>query len=134
MANNTTFRNDSFPVQSTGAFRISKTLALPASGIVNADTIEVIGFPPDFKGKLIEAYLRTSATLGASATIQLRVNRGGSRTVVSAATTAGGASKVTGVAQAGLPFDLQAGDIVELLVGGADISGAATATVDLLIA
>lgn len=134
MANNTTLRNDAIPAQSTGAFRISKTLALPSSGVLNADTVEVFGFPPDFRGKIVEIYLRTSATLGASATVQARLNRGGSRTVISAATTAGGASKVTGVAQAGLPYELQGGDIVELLVGGADISSAATATVDIIVA
>ena len=134
MANVTTLRDDSLPILSTSAARVSKVISLASDAANSADTIEVFGFPPDARGKIVEAYLRTSATLGASCTIQLRINRGGSRTTLTAATTAGGASKVSGVAQAGVPFEIQGGDIVELLVGGADIAAAATATIDLMVA
>jgi hypothetical protein len=134
MANVTTLRNDALPIQSTSAARISKAISLASDAADNADTIEVFGFPPDAHGKIVEAYLRTSATLGASCTLQLRINRGGNRTNLTAATTAGGASKVTGAAQTGVPFEIQGGDIIELLVGGADISAAATATIDLMVA
>ncbi|SKB49763.1 hypothetical protein [Sphingopyxis flava] len=134
MANVTTLRDDSLPILSSAAARISKVVSLASDAADSGDTIEIFGFPTTARGKIVDAQLRVSATLGASCTVQLRVNRGGSSTAITAATTAGGASKVTGVAQASVPFEIQGGDIVELVVAGADIAAAATASVDLLIA
>ena len=134
MATVSTLRNDSLPSIATGVAAIQKVLALAADAADSGDQIEVMEFPVSTEKRLVGAQVRTSGTLGASCTLQLRVNRDGSFTTLTAATTAGGASKVTDVAQAGMPFDLEAGDIIELLVGGADISAAATVKVDLFVA
>lgn len=127
-------RDDSLPSIATGVSVLQKVLAIAADQANNADRIEVFEVPVSAEKRLVGAQVRTSATLGAGTTLQLRVNRDGVFTNVTAATTAAVASKVTDVAQADMPFDLEGGDIIELLVGGADISAAATVTVDLFIA
>lgn len=134
MATVTSFRNDDLPQADIGVRHVKKTISVVNGSANNGDQINVFGFAPDFKGRLIYAVLRTSATLGASATVQLRLNRSGVYTVLTAATTAGAASKATDVAQAGVPMDVQGGDILELLVGGANITAAADITVDVDVA
>jgi hypothetical protein len=69
-----------------------------------------------------------SATLGAGCTVQLRVNRAGVFTALTAASTAAAAS-VNRMNAA--PMLLLAGDIIELLVGGAGVGAAANVTIDL---
>jgi hypothetical protein len=58
-------------------------------------------------------------------------NSGGTRTDLTIATTAGGASYVTSATIG--PVDVIAGDIIELLVGGANISAAAAVEVDITL-
>ncbi|MCR5870673.1 MULTISPECIES: hypothetical protein [unclassified Sphingomonas] len=133
MANVTSYRNDTIPQLSRGLSVISKSVTLAADAADNADTIEIFTVPVGENFRLFDASLKVGGTLGASCTVQLRANRGGTRTVLTAATTAGGASKVTGAAQTTVPFDLASGDIIELLVGGADIAASAAVEVDLKV-
>lgn len=130
MATVSTYRNDALPTIEQDVQHIQKVLAIPNAAANNADAIEVFKFPLSVKGRIVHAILRTSATLGAGCTLQLRVNRSGVYTVITAATTAGAASKVDGSAQAGVPFTVQGGDVIEALVGGANVGAAATVTVD----
>ena len=82
-------------------------------------------------GRLLNSHLRTSGTLGASAVLTLYRNRGGVRTAITAGTTAGAASYVSGAAIG--PLDVQAGDIIEAQVTGAAVGAAATVEVDLIL-
>lgn len=134
MATVTSLQDDSFPSYNSGIASIQKVLAFSSSQAANGDQVNVMAIPAGAKKRLTRAVVRTSGTLGASATLQLRLNRDSSYTVLTAATGAGAASKVTDVAQAGVPIDLEGGDIIELLVGGADIAAAADVTVDLDLA
>lgn len=134
MATVTDLQDNAFPSWNSGIASIQKVLAFSSTQAGNGDQVNVLEVPPGAKKRLTRATLRTSGTLGAGCTVQLRVNRGGSFTVLTAATTAASASKVSDAAQAGVPFDLQGGDIIELLVGGADVAAAATVTVDLDLA
>ncbi|WP_145960513.1 hypothetical protein [Novosphingobium meiothermophilum] len=134
MATITSLADDRLPSVNTDVSSIVKTLAFTNGVAASGDQVNVLTFPPNFRERLVDAIVRTSATLGAGCTLQLRLNRGGSFTVLTAATTAGAASKVDASAQAGVPITLQGGDIIELLVGGANVAAAATVTVDLLLA
>lgn len=134
MATITDLQDNAFPSYNSGIASIQKVLSFSSSQADNGDQVNVLQVPPGAKKRLTRAVVRTSGTLGASCTVQLRVNRDSSYTVLTAATAAGAASKVTDVAQAGVPFDLEGGDIVELLIGGADVTAAADVTVDMDIA
>lgn len=134
MATVTSLQNDVLPQHDTDIDDLKKVVALTNGIANNGDQINVWKVPIGSKYRLLDAILNVSATLGASATIQARINRSAVYTVITAATTAGAASKVSGVAQAGIPMDLVGGDIVEFLVGGANITAAATATLDLIVA
>lgn len=133
MATVTSLQSNSTPSYNSAAGSIQKVLAFTNAIAASGDQVNVLQVPPGAKKRLFAAALRVSATLGAGCTLQLRVNRSGVFTVLTAATTAGAAGKVTDVAQTTVPFDLEGGDIVELLVGGANVAAAATVTVDLLI-
>jgi hypothetical protein len=78
--------------------------------------------------RVTDAIQAVSATLGAACTVQLRVNRAGVFTTLTAASTAAAAS-VNRMNAA--PMFLLAGDIIELLVAGAAVGAAANVTVDL---
>lgn len=99
--------------------------AYPANG----DNIQL--FTIQRNCRMLEADLKTLATLGATATVKLQRNRSGTRIDLTGATTAGGASVVNSTTIGNV--DLLAGDIIELLVGGANISAAAGVEVDLLL-
>lgn len=134
MATISTYRNDVLPSVDQDVYHVQKSVALPASGVNNADAVEVFKFPVVAKCRIINCVVRAAATLGVSATVQARVNRGGVFTTLTAATSAGAASKVDASAQVGVPFTVQGGDVIELLVGGANVSSAATVTVDFGVA
>lgn len=134
MATVTSLADNSTPIVNTGVQVISKSQAWTNAIANSGDQVNVLTFRPGFKGKIVGCVVRTSATLGAGCTIQARVNRSAAYTALSAATTAGAASKADDSAQAGVPFDAVGGDIIELLVGGANVTAGATVTVDLLIA
>lgn len=134
MATVTSLQNDVLPQHDTDIDDLKKVVALTNGIAANGDQINVWKVPIGSKYRLLNAILNVSATLGAGATIQGRVNRSGVFTVITAASTAAAASKVDSAAQLGVPMDLVGGDIVELLVGGANITAAATATIDLILA
>ncbi len=112
-----------------GAFTITRVLPIASGAASNADNITVLTIGRN--ARLTMAFLRNSATLGASCTLKMQRNRGGTRTDLTVATTAGSASVVSGITLG--PVDLLAGDIIELLVGGANIGAAASVEVDLLL-
>lgn len=96
----------------TGLFNIDGKPVLPAAA--NGDQINLFEVPHAMRATA--AHLRVPAGLGAASTLKMRRNRGGVTTDMTAPTTANTAGVVSG---AGLvPMDLQAGDIVELVVGG----------------
>lgn len=130
MADIATYQNNKLAQIERDVQHHQKVIALPNAAANSGDNIAVYAFPAGINRRLTSVVLRTSGTLGASCTLQARVNRGGTRTVLTAATTAGAASKVDSSAQAGVPFDIQGGDVLELLVGGANIGAAATVTLD----
>lgn len=134
MATITSLQNDSFPQVDTDVDAYFKNLAFTNGIAASGDQVNVMKLPAKFRGRLTKAVLRTSATLGVGCTVQLRLNRGGVYTVLTAATTAGAASKVDDSAQQAVPIALQDNDIIEILVGGANVTAAATVTVDLHIA
>ncbi len=93
----------------------------------NADNIQLLTITRN--ARLLACYLRAVATLGAGATIKLQKNTGGVRTDLTIATTAAAVTSVSGITL--LPVDLVVGDIIEALVGGANVSAAAGIEVDL---
>lgn len=114
---------------SAEAFAISLDVAISATEADNGDTITILEFQRD--GVLLAGRFNVDATLGASATVRARINDGSSPVNITAATTAGGAD-VEALSAPGI-FRFNAGDKLELLVGGADISGAANVEIDLLV-
>ena len=105
-------------------------LPFPASGISNGDNVQVHAFPR--LGKLSEVIVTTDGSLGAGATVVAQLNRNGSRTTLTTATTAAAASQGTSYSIKEVPIAILAGDILELLVGGANVTAAANVTVDYL--
>ncbi|HEV2078702.1 MAG TPA: hypothetical protein VGR19_02230 [Allosphingosinicella sp.] len=106
-----------------GSFNLTNGLA--AAG----DNIQC--FTIQRNGRLHGAHLKALASLGVGTTLQLQRNRGGVRINLTAATTAGAASYVNSNAIG--PVDVLAGDIIEILVGGANITAASAVEVDLLL-
>lgn len=124
-------RDDSTPSINNAVQHIQKVVALESGDAANGDNIEVFGVPVSQKWRLVRAVLRVSDTLGANSTLTMKVESGGTRTAITGATTAGGASMVETDADSDVPMDIDGGDVIELTVGGADIAAAANATVDL---
>lgn len=110
------------------AFLQTYAFALTNGIAANGDRIRLIQITRAMR--IVQAFLNVSATLGASATVQLQRDRAGVYTNITVATTAGAASIVSNATLG--PIDLAVDDYVVLLVGGANITAAATATVDLL--
>lgn len=95
----------------------------------NGDNVQVLTIQRN--ARLLNSHVVAKATLGAGATVKLQRNRAGARVDLTVATTAGGASVVNSATIG--PLDLLAGDIIELLVGGANVSAAADVEIDLLL-
>ncbi len=110
------------------AFLQTYAFALVSGIASNGDRIRLIQITR--AQRVVTAFLNVSATLGASATVQLQRDRSGVYTNMTVATTAGAASVVSNATLG--PIDLAVDDYVVLLVGGANITAAATATIDLL--
>jgi hypothetical protein len=129
MAVVTTFLNNDLPQLSRSIQHLRKSAAVANGSAANTDNIQLFTVPAGATYRVVGGFLAQDASLGASCTIQLQRNRGGSRTNMTAATTAGAASR------AGLtePMDLQGGDILEALVGGAGITASANINLDLLV-
>jgi hypothetical protein len=117
------------PILDTGLYCVTKKFTAPATGANNADNLQLI--PILRAGRLVTTHLNVKGTLGASATVKAQKNSGGTRTDLTIATTAGGASLVTSATIG--PVDVIAGDIIELLVGGANISAAAAVELDITL-
>lgn len=117
------------PLVEVAAHILRRSVTFAATGIANGDNVQLLTIGRNCR--LFNSFLVTSATLGAGATLQLQRNRGGTRVNLTAATTAGGASVVNGDTIG--PVDLQSGDIIEALVGGANVAASATVSVDLLV-
>jgi hypothetical protein len=111
-----------------GIQHIQKVLALTNGIAANGDNIEVFGFPPGLKSRLHRVSVRQAATLGAGATLTAQVNVSGTRTGITGATTAAAASKVDSDSDIDIPMDLSGGEVIELAVGGANITAGATVT------
>ncbi len=95
-----------------GVYNINGKPVLPAAP--NADRIVLFTAPHGIR--VSSVHLKVPATLGANATLKVQKNSGGVYTDASATTTAATAGVVTGATTG--PFDLAAGDSIELLVGG----------------
>lgn len=130
MADVTTYKLSSLinKIVEVAAFIWSGSFAIASAAANSGDRIQL--FTVTRNMRVWNSILSASATLGASATIKLQRDRAGVYTDMTVATTAGGASIVTGVTLGAI--DLAEGDVLSLLVGGANIGAAATVTVDLL--
>jgi hypothetical protein len=130
MAQVTSFRDKSSKLVNTGLQHRQFKLALVNGSANNGDNIEVRKFALE-PSRIHRVSVRASASLGAGATIAAQINNAGTRTSLTGATTAGGASKVDSDASANAPYDLVGGETLELVVGGANITSAATVLVDV---
>lgn len=130
MADVTTYKASSLlnKVVEVAAFIWPTSYAIASAAANNGDRVQLLTVTRNMR--VFNSILSASATLGASCTIKLQRDRAGVYTDMTVATTAGGASIVTGVTLGAI--DLAVGDVLTLLVGGANIGGAATVTLDLL--
>lgn len=128
MANVTTYLAPAtrMRVVDVGQFTLTLANAIANAAANNGDAIQLVTLPCNLR--VTDAILAVGASLGAGCTVQLRVNRAGVFTTLTAASTAAAAS-VNRMNAA--PMDLLAGDIIELIVGGANVGAAANVTVDL---
>jgi hypothetical protein len=110
------------------AFLQTYVFALTSGIAANGDRIRLIQITRNMR--VFQSFLSVSATLGASATVQLQRDRAGVYTNMTVATAAGAASIVSSITLGAIDLDVD--DYVVLLVGGANITAAATVTVDLL--
>lgn len=133
MADLTTFLNSSLPQLDRGLRGIQKIIPVVNASAASGDNIQVLVVPIGAKWRLHAGDVRHDATLGASATAQLRVNRATVHTALSGLTTAGAAGKSNGAAAQAVPFDLVGGDIIEINIAGAGITATANLIVDLII-
>ena len=132
MAQVTSKRNDSRPQVSGAVSHLQKVISVANGDASNGDNIEVLTFQN--LGVVHRVSVRTSASLGASATVAAQHFDGNStHTALTGATTAGAASKVDSDSNANVPINVKAGDKLELNVGGANITATATITVDLYL-
>src|SRR5206468_10213135 len=92
VANITSFLTPATRVRTVdvGQFTITKSVDIPNAGANNADAIQLFVMPCDMR--VTDAIQAVSATLGAGCTVQLRVNRAGAFTALTAASTAAAAS------------------------------------------
>lgn len=110
-----------------GTFSIDDKPTLPVVATAG-DSITLFTAPCDMR--LYGAHLRQGAGVGAGVTLKLQKNSGGTRTDLTASTTAATAGVVSG---SGLvPIDLKAGDTVEVLVSGGQ-NAAVQIEYDLLV-
>lgn len=130
MATNTTYLTSSLltPAQDVGAGILTKKFTL-AAGPASGDNVQL--FTVSRNCRMSVAFLKAVGTLGASCTAKLQKNTSGSRSDLTIATTAGGASVVNNSTIGCV--DLVAGDIIEILIGGASVGTGSAVEVDLVI-
>lgn len=112
-----------------GAFIDEFALPIASGAAANGDRIQLSTVTRN--SRLMLATMAVSATLGAGCTLKLQRDRAGVYTDLTGATTAAAASIVNSAALG--CFDLNEGDVITALVGGANIAAAATLNVDLLL-
>lgn len=116
------------PMIDVGSYNVKRAAALTNGIAANGDYIPLFTLQRD--GRIIGSKLAVSATLGAGAVVTLALYRAGVLVqLLTAASTAAAASVATGVAVANV--DALAGDEIVLVVSGANITAAATATADV---
>jgi len=133
MADITNLIDNSLPQTNRAARSIRKTYTFPATGIASGDNVQLYTVPAGVSLSLHSASLVAGGSLGASAVLTLQVNRAGTRTAVTGATTAGAASKASSGTLPAVPFDLMPGDILEAAVSGAGVTASAAVTFDILV-
>lgn len=116
------------PQLDVGAFHVQKSFAIPATVGANGDLVKLMTFGR--AGTIVKFDAALSATLGANATMKFAVGDGTTNVDLTSATTAGAASKVNGNTIG--PIDYAAGASLYAIIGGADVSAAATLKVNLL--
>ena len=82
--------------------------------------------------RMFAANIKARTSLGTGATVRLQRNRGGVRIDLTAATAAATVDAAANSALLG-SVDLMAGDIIEIFVGGANVTAAAGVEVDLIL-
>jgi hypothetical protein len=124
MANVTSIAKPATQVKSldTGIYNIADKPVLPAAN--NGDRIVLFTFPHAFR--MTSSHLKVPATLGAGCTIKLQKNSGGTYTDITALTTAATAGVVTSAAIG--PTDFAAGDTIEVLISGANLTSGTVET------
>lgn len=116
------------PTLDTGVYNVRRDVAMPNAGANNADTVPIITIPR--AGRIIDADLAVSASLGAGCTVKLSLYRAGAAVRdLTIATTAAAAGYVN--ANTLGPIDVLAGDEITIVVGGANVGAAATITADI---
>lgn len=116
------------PVLDVGLYNVNRSISIGATDADNGDYMPVLTVQR--AGRIVGAQLAVDDTLGAGCTLKLAQYRdGASVRDLTVATTAGAASRVSGITL--LPQDLEAGDEIVLVVGGADIAAAAGAEIDV---
>lgn len=103
-------------------YTVKFSAALTSGVAASADTIRICHLPAN--ARVLAATMRVDATLGVSATIQLRQNA----TALTAATTAGGADQEV---LASVVAPATSTTVVDLLVGGAAVTASANVQVTL---
>jgi hypothetical protein len=117
------------PMVDVSVYNVTNKLAVANAGANNGDLIEV--FTVGRNARCVGADVNAKGTLGAGCTVKLQRYRPSDTTTsdLTIATTAGGPSLVTGATIG--PQDILAGDIIQLLVGGANVGAAAAIEVDV---
>jgi hypothetical protein len=130
MARVTTFlaASNLTPALDTGVYNVRKDVAMPATGgPANGDYCPL--FAIQRAGRIIDADIAQSATLGAGCTVKLSLYRAGALVRDLTVATAAGGSAYANANTLG-PIDAQAGDEVVIVVGGANVAAAATVSAD----
>jgi hypothetical protein len=117
------------PLLDVGLYNVRRDAAFPAAGgPANGDYCPL--FAVARAGRIIDADIAQSATLGAGCTVKLSLYRAGALVRDLTVATAGGAAGYANANTLG-PIDVQAGDEVVVVVGGANVAAAATVTADV---
>ena len=106
-------------------YTIERVINVVSGDCPQDDNIALVDIPKYHQAIPGTVCLRQSATLGASATAQLRLGT----TALTAATAAGGADSEAGVMTALPPYSTSADQELNILIAGAAITASATLTV-----
>jgi hypothetical protein len=117
------------PILDVGLYNLNRAAAFPASGgPSNGDYVPLMTIPR--AGRIVDADIAQSATLGASCTVKLALYRSGASVRDLTVATAGGGAGYANANTLG-PIDVLAGDEIVVVVGGANVAAAATVTADV---